>query len=126
MAVGSMVCFIEGEAQKSEYKRFKIKTLKGINDVGMMMEVMTRHFKRKSEAKAQMPDLLLVDGGKMHLNAALSVLDSLDIRDVETVSIAKPDREHKLEIHDRVYLPNVKDPIVLKKHIPAFHILQNV
>jgi len=126
MAVGSMVCFIEGEPQKSEYRRFKIKTIDEMNDVGMMIEVLTRHFMRNLESKKQMPDLLLIDGGKMHLNAALSVLDSLDIKNIDVLSIAKPDRNRKLEIHDRVFQPNVKDPIVLRKHIPAYLILQNV
>jgi len=126
LAVGSMVCFIEGEPQKSEYRRFKIRTLEEMNDVGMMIEVLSRHFKKKLETKAPMPDLLLVDGGKMHLNAALSVLEGLDVKGIDVLAIAKPDREKKLEIHDRVYRPNVKDPIVLKKHHPSYHILQNV
>jgi excinuclease ABC subunit C len=131
LAVGSMVCFIEGEAAKAEYRRFKIRTIQGANDVGMMMEVLNRHFTRKLESKQPMPDLLLIDGGKMHLNAALSVLNGLSIKGIDVIGFAKPDKtpiskDEVKETIDKVFLPNVKDPNILAKGSKPLFLLQNI
>ncbi len=84
-AVGSMVVFFNGEPDKSQYRKFKIKTVAGSNDVGMMAEVLFRRFRHNEWPK---PDLILLDGGKGHLNMAEKVLKELNLR-IPLVAIAK-------------------------------------
>ncbi len=82
-AVGSMECLRRGVPNRSEYRKFKIKTVEGPNDFAMMAEVLTRRFTRAREQQgtdgkfAKLPDLVIVDGGKGQLNAAGHVMDSL-------------------------------------------------
>lgn len=93
LAAGSMAVFIDGAIDKNEYRKFRIKTVEGANDIAMLREVLSRRFKRKDWGK---PDLILIDGGKGQLNAAREVLNQLDIKDVAAMSIAKgPDRKGK-------------------------------
>jgi excinuclease ABC subunit C len=84
-AVGSMVVFSGGEADKTQYRRFKIKTVEGINDVGMMAEVLFRRFRHTEWSQ---PDLILLDGGKGHLNMAEKVLKELNL-EIPLVAVAK-------------------------------------
>ena len=83
-AVGSMVVFANGKPDKSQYRKFKIKTISGIDDVAMMREVLYRRFKNNWPK----PDLLLLDGGKGHLNMAQSVLNDLNL-DIPIIAVAK-------------------------------------
>ncbi len=83
-AVGSMVVFFNGEPQKSEYKKFKIRTVKGVNDVGMLREVLTRRFKNDW----QKPDIIFVDGGEGQVNAAKSVLRIFKLN-IPVIGLAK-------------------------------------
>src|SRR5690606_20088755 len=81
-AVGSMVVFQDGAPRKSDYRRFKIRTVQGANDFAMMQEVLYRRFRRGQEEDprfAQLPDLIVIDGGKGQLNAALEVLRALNL-----------------------------------------------
>lgn len=116
-AVGGLVAFRNSEPFKDGYRRFKIKTAQGPDDYAMMSEVMQRRYSRPG---AELPDLILVDGGKGQLNIALSALKELGIKGVDVVSLAK-DKNEKEKIlfkdikGERVYLPNVKDPVVLKE-----------
>ena len=90
-AVGSMAVFADGEINKDEYRKFRIKTVDGANDTAMLKEVFYRRFKHK---EWPFPDLLLIDGGKGQLNAAREVLQELSIKNVAAISIAKgPDRK---------------------------------
>jgi len=90
-AVGSMAVFVNGEINKNEYRKFRIKTVDGANDTAMLKEVFYRRFKHK---EWPFPDLLLIDGGKGQLNAAREVLQELSIKNVAAISIAKgPDRK---------------------------------
>jgi excinuclease ABC subunit C len=88
LAVGSMVCFQDGRPDKQRYRRYRIQTLDGPNDYGMMLEVLRRRYRRALEA-GDLPDLLLVDGGKGQLQMALRVLDELGLPDLEVAGIAK-------------------------------------
>lgn len=89
-ATGSMVVFTNGVSEKSEYRKFKIKTVQGANDVEMLKEVLHRRLKNAWPK----PDLMIIDGGKAQVNAALSVLRSLKIDDIALIGIAKgPDRK---------------------------------
>jgi len=78
-AVGSMVVFENALAEKSKYRRYKIVTVKGIDDYAMLKEVMTRRYSRLLEEDAPLPNLILIDGGKGHLNAGQEVLEALDL-----------------------------------------------
>ncbi|PIU01615.1 excinuclease ABC subunit C [bacterium (Candidatus Torokbacteria) CG09_land_8_20_14_0_10_42_11] len=106
-ATGSMVVFKNGKADKSAYRRFRIKTIKAANDTGMIAEVLQRRFlrsTRKSQKSWPMPDLILIDGGRGQLNAGLKILKFYHLA-IPIAALAK-----KLE---EVYLPNQKNPLTL-------------
>jgi len=81
-AVGSLVVFENGRPKKSEYRKFRIRTVDGIDDYGMMAEVVERRYKRLVQGNEDLPDLILVDGGKGQLSTALSVLKKMELRNV--------------------------------------------
>lgn len=115
-AVGSVVRFFNGEPDKNGYRKFKIKTVLGPDDTGMMKEVVGRKYKRALEEK-KLPDLILVDGGRGQLNAAKEVLNALKI-EVPLISLAKREEE--------VYFDLTSAPLRLKKDSAALHLLQHV
>jgi excinuclease ABC subunit C len=131
MAVGSMVSFDEGQADKSGYRRFRIKTVAGQDDFGMMFEVLRRRFER-AKRESQYPDLLIVDGGKGQLNVALAVLRELEIDQVDAVGLAKmrvtrDARATAIERSDeRVFLPGRVNPVVLRRNSNALFLLQRL
>lgn len=100
--VGSMVRFSEGEPDKKEYRRFKIKTVEGIDDFRAIYEIVKRRYKRLLSEKKEMPDLVLIDGGRVQLDFALKGLDELGIK-IPCVSIAKKFEE--------IYVPFRKQPL---------------
>lgn len=114
-AVGSMVVFIEGMSEKSEYKKFKIKTVKGANDVAMIEEIFTRRFKHiNSNESWDLPDLILVDGGRPQVNKVVAVMKRLDLK-IPVVGLAKgPDRK-KDEIVASITFP--REEIGLLKEV---------
>ena len=87
--VSSMVCFIDGKPRKSEYRKFKIKEVKGIDDFAMIKEVVSRRYKRVIKEKLPLPDLILIDGGKGQLSSAKSALDDLGRSFVPVIGLAK-------------------------------------
>ncbi|MBI3804756.1 MAG: excinuclease ABC subunit UvrC [Nitrospirae bacterium] len=121
-AVGSMVVFEEAKAKKSDYRHFRIKTIEGANDFGMMAEVLTRRVAALKEKGEAPPDLFLIDGGKGQLSAVREVLEKADLGGVDLIGLAK-EREDRFE---RVYLPDLSDPIELPVGSPATHLLQQV
>ena len=88
-AVGSMVSFYNGAPDKNNYRRFRIKTVCGIDDYKMLAEVVRRRYSRILKEKGVLPDLLLIDGGKGQLQAAVKQLEYLHLK-LPVVSIAKP------------------------------------
>jgi excinuclease ABC subunit C len=131
-AVGSLVKFSDGEADKNGYRRYKIKTVEGVNDYDMMREVLTRRFSRALREGQPLPDLLLLDGGKGQLNVALAVLADLGIKDLPTAGLAK-DREIGEALSaelkkkgERVFIPGVKDPVPIKPGTAALFLLQRL
>ncbi|KYC49081.1 MAG: excinuclease ABC subunit C [Candidatus Methanofastidiosum methylothiophilum] len=90
--VGSQVTFIDGKPSKENYRIYKIKTVFGQDDISSLREVLSRRFKNKE----YLPDLILIDGGKGHLNTALSVLSSFDL-EIPTVALAKQEEDLYLE-----------------------------
>ena len=130
-AVGSMVVFQDGEPDKAGYRRFQIKTVAEADDYAMMYEVLARRFAHGEN----LPDLVVVDGGKGQLNVALSVLKDLKIK-VDVIGLAKEERtifsrqgiikKRTGKSEERVYLPRRKDPVYLKAWPHALAILQRV
>ncbi|MCJ7743510.1 MAG: excinuclease ABC subunit UvrC [Dehalococcoidales bacterium] len=123
-AVGSMVVFEQGRPKSAHYRRFRIKTVAGADDYAMLQEVLRRRFKRvKSEtstegAWAVLPDLVLIDGGKGQLNAALSVMRELGATEIPTASLAKENEE--------IFLPRQAGPVRLPGSSPGLQLLQRV
>lgn len=118
MAVGSIVYFYKGRPKKSEYRRFKIKTVSKLDDYGMMRELMNRRYKRLLNERAILPDLILIDGGRGHLNAAMGELKKLGLSKIPVVGIAK-EFEH-------IYIKDTKEPITLPKEAKALHLLRRI
>ena len=125
-AVGSMAVFEDGRPKPSHYRRFKIKSVIGIDDYAMMQEVLWRRFGRGTgnkeqgtrEGWASVPDMVLIDGGRGHLNAALKAIGEMGIESIPVASIAKENEE--------VFVPEVADPIILSRNSQALYLLQRV
>ena len=115
-AVGSMSMFVSGQPNKSGYRKFRIKTIFGRDDFAMIGEVIKRRYSRLLEENSEMPDLILVDGGKGQLSAALDSLQALGL-DLPCISLAKENEE--------VYVPNRKEPIIIPKDNASLKILQH-
>lgn len=116
--VASLVQFIDGLPFKHGYKRFKIKTVEGIDDFASIREVVARRLSRLNADHDAFPDLLLIDGGKGQLNAALEGLRALDIPAPFTISLAKQEEE--------IYVPGESEPRKLSRHSYALRLLQYV
>lgn len=117
-SVGSLVVFENGRPQKNDYRKYKIKTVAGPNDVASLQEVIRRRYKRILEEKKDFPDLILVDGGKGQLNAARGALEELGVGNLPIVSLAK-----KEEI---IFAPDRKKGISLERTSPALKLFQNI
>lgn len=121
-AVASMVVFEGGRPKKSDYRHFKIKTIEGANDYGMMAEVLLRRYSRLVSEGEKLPELIMVDGGKGQLNVALSVAKELNLEGPDIISLAK----ERGEATDRVFVPNVKDAKQIPRDSPVLHLLQYI
>lgn len=133
LSVGSMVVFKDGKPDKSLYRHFKIRTVTGSDDFAMMHEVIKRRYKRVKEENLELPDLILIDGGKGQLNAALRALEELDLGGLSAAGIAKSrlkeDKSRKDEkkmTPERIFLPGRKNPVILKPGSPALYLIQRV
>ncbi|HHT9136228.1 MAG TPA: excinuclease ABC subunit UvrC [Candidatus Wunengus sp. YC60] len=127
-AVGSMVTFEHGKPNKSRYKRFKIKTVGQIDDYAMMHEVLTRRYKRAVE-EGDLPNLIMVDGGKGQLGVALRVFEELAIGNVDLIALAKGKTESSVtgqKIGEQVFMPSVSEPIMLSPSSPELLFLDKV
>lgn len=111
--VGSLVCFIDGQPDKQGYRRYRIKTQAAGDDYSAVQEVVRRRIKNAGE---ELPDLLVVDGGKGQLNAVLSALRYAGAPQIDVVSLA--------EENEDVYLPERSEPLVLPQNHPGLHLLQ--
>ncbi len=117
-AVGSLVFFQDGRSRKSNYRRFKIRGIEGQDDFAMMRQVVSRHFRRLTQEKRPYPDLVLIDGGKGQLQAALEALKELGIRDQNVVALAK-----RL---DEVFLPATPNSLMIPKGSASLRLLQRI
>ena len=125
--VGSMVVFRDGQARKSDYRKFGIKTAgEDPDDFAAMAEVITRRFARLSDGTgethdgsfASAPNLVVIDGGKGQLSAALAAMQAFDLPRVAVIALAKRIEE--------VFVPGQADPIVLSRHNPGLQLLQSL
>ncbi len=117
--VASMVCFVDGQPRKSEYKRYNIKTVEGPDDFASMKEVLTRRYTRVMREKQHIPDLIVVDGGKGQLSSSVEALKEIGFYgQVPIVGLAK-----RLE---EVFLPEKADPVMIPKTSSALKLLQRV
>jgi excinuclease ABC subunit C len=126
-AVASMVSFEDNLPDKRNYKRFKIRTVEGQDDFASMAEVVRRRYARAKE-EGTFPDLILIDGGKGQLNAALDVLVELDIKGPDIIGLAKArsGEEGSKREFERVFLPGVEEPVVLEPMSATTHLVARV
>jgi excinuclease ABC subunit C len=118
-----MIVFEDGRPAKKEYRRFTIKTVEGSNDFAMMREVVTRRFRRAAEEEptgkwAAIPDLVIVDGGRGQLSAALAGLQEVSWTEQPIAALAKENEE--------LFVPGRPDPIVLPRDSQALFLVQRV
>jgi excinuclease ABC subunit C len=120
-AVGSLVVFDKGKPKPAHYRRFKIKTVAGADDYAMLAEVLKRRFKRADAASgswAVMPDLVLIDGGKGQLNAAIAAMKEMGAGSIPAAGLAKENEE--------LFIPGRARPIVLPPSSPGLQLLQRL
>ena len=116
--VAAMVCFIDGKSKKTEYRKFKVKTVKGIDDFASMREIVYRRYKRVKKEGTGLPDLILIDGGKGQLSMAVSALRELGLDYLPIIGLAK-----KLE---EVFVPGNSDPQSIHKQSSGLILLRRI
>jgi excinuclease ABC subunit C len=126
-SVASMVSFEDNLPDKRNYKKFKIRTVTGQDDFGSMAEVVRRRY-TKAKEEGNLPDLILIDGGKGQLNAALDVLQELDIAGPDVIGLAKArsGEEGTGREFERVFLPGVEEPVILEPTSSTTHLVARV
>jgi excinuclease ABC subunit C len=116
--VASLVTFIDGLPFKPGYRRYKIQSVEGVDDFASMREVVSRRFRRLSDGEGVFPDILLIDGGKGQLNAAVQAFRMLGVEPPAIVSLAKKEEE--------IFRPGEAEPIRLKRSSAGLRLLQYV
>lgn len=116
--VASMVALVDGQPKRSDYRRFRIRSTQGGDDPGAIREVVTRRYERvmREEGVDALPDLVLVDGGRPQLGAAVQALQTLGLTDIQLVALAKRNEE--------IHRPKRAHAIRLERSDPALHLLQ--
>ena len=117
-SVAGMVVLDRGKFDKNQYRIFNIKTVIGADDFRSMAEAVDRRYRRVLEEGKALPDLILIDGGRGQLNAALAALDKLGVEEIPIAGLAKREEE--------IYVPDRDQPIRLERHDPALQLLQMV
>jgi len=129
--VSSMVVFIDGKPAPNQYRRFRVKTVQGANDFATMQEVLRRRFGRHARTAASpgsdedgpadawdLPDLVIIDGGKGQLSAAREVMHELGVHHIPAVGLAKR--------HEEIFVPDDDEPIVLPRGSEALFLVQRI
>jgi excinuclease ABC subunit C len=116
--VASLVQFIDGLPFKPGYRRYKIRDVEGINDFASMHEVVARRYRSLRDSGEVFPDIVLIDGGKGQLNAALAAFDAIGVERPTVISLAKREEE--------IYLPGESEPLRLSRHAYALRLLQYI
>jgi len=130
-SVGSMAVLLDGEAARAEYRRFRIRTVEGADDYASLREVLSRRLER-GLTERQLPDMVLIDGGKGQLGAVQAVLEELDLKEIDLIGIAKS-RVHRNvrgkaieRSEERFFLPGRKNPVVLRSGSPELFLLERL
>ncbi|WP_413291117.1 excinuclease ABC subunit UvrC [Bdellovibrio sp. HCB337] len=127
--VASQVVFEDGVPSKDNYRRYKIKTVEGINDFASMYEVLSRRFKH---TEYEDPQLIVVDGGKGQLSQAMRILDEIGRKDIPVVGLAKARTESDFQAaevsssEERFFLPGRQNPVIFRSNAEALHILVGI
>ena len=116
--VASMVCFIDGKPRRTQYRKFKVKTVKGIDDFASMREIVYRRYKRVKKEGVGLPDLILIDGGKGQLSMSVSALRELGLDYLPIIGLAK-----RLE---EVFIPGESNPQSIPKQSPGLILLRRI
>src|SRR4051812_2324719 len=114
--VASCVWFQNGRPLRAEYRKFKVKSVEGVDDFASMREVVGRYFRRRLDESKPLPDLVVIDGGKGQLSSAQVVLEELGLGHLALISLAKREEE--------IFVPGRSESIVLKRRSPALRMLQ--
>lgn len=117
-SVAGMIVFDRGKFDKNQYRIFNIKTVIGADDFRSMAEAVDRRYRRLLEDQKPLPDLILIDGGRGQLNAALAALNKLGVEEIPIAGLAKREEE--------IYVPDRDEPLRLDRHDPALQLLQMV
>jgi excinuclease ABC subunit C len=117
--VASLVVWEDGKMKKSDYRKFLIKTVEGVDDFASMREVVARRYKHLQAEKKKLPSLILIDGGLGQLHAAAQALESLQIVHQPLAALAK--REEILYVHGQE-----DEPLALDRHSPVLHLIQRI
>ena len=115
---GSLVCFIDGKPFKSAYRRYKIRTARPGDDYAAIREVVYRRYKLAGMREGLFPDVILIDGGKGQLEAALAAFEGLEAAPPMLISLAKKE--------ELIYVHGLGEPIRLSRHAPALRLLQSI
>jgi excinuclease ABC subunit C len=116
--VASMVVFVDAKSRKSEYRKFKIRSVEGPDDFASMKEVVERRYSRMVEESGVMPDLIMVDGGKGQLSSAVQILERLGLTAIPIIGLAK-----RLE---EVFLPEESEPLTIPRTSSSLRLLQQI
>jgi len=116
--VASMVAWEGGRPKRSDYRRFRVKTVDGVDDFASMKEVVGRRYSRLLKEGKNLPDLILIDGGKGQLSAAVDALTALDVTSVPIAALAKKE--------ELLFLPGRAGPVAIDHHSPILHLVQRV
>ena len=119
--VGSMVVFIDGEPERSSYRRFKIKTVEGANDFASLQEVLKRRLSKlgtEEEERFARPDLIIIDGGRGQLSSVKQIFDVMGISGIDLISLAKREEE--------VYTLASEEPVRIERRDYALKMLQRI
>ncbi|MCU1321362.1 MAG: excinuclease subunit [Acidobacteriaceae bacterium] len=117
--VASMVVWEDGAMKKSDYRKFQVKTVTGVDDFASMREIIQRRYKRLQDDKKPFPSLILIDGGLGQLHAAYAALEEIGVTLQPLASIAK--REEIIYVHGQE-----DDPVVLDRRSPVLHLMQKI
>ena len=124
--VASLACFVNGERDKARTRLFKIKGMEKADDYTAMRQVLGRHFAKEKE-KGDFCDLLIVDGGKGHLNLALEVFLELGIASVDAIALTKEEARHDKGLtQEKIFVPHRKDALLIDPRSPLLFLLQKI
>jgi excinuclease ABC subunit C len=123
--VAGMVVCENGKMNRSEYRKFRIKTVEGSNDFASMQEAVFRRYRRQLDEGKTLPDLVMIDGGKGQLSAAAAAMRELDLEAIPMIGVVKPPRRHN-EVSHLLLKGREHEPIFMDSHSPVLRLVQMI